>query len=196
MCSSDLTAADDRELIALRLAEADYYLDRFRAARDGTRPFLDEGSRQAEARFFYLTATRALGDKPAYVTLARQLVADYPGSSWTEEALNNLASHYVIENDDDEADRVFREVARQFPQGRYAERAAWRIGWRAYKGGNYAEAAQVFEDAATRFPRADTRPAWIYWAGRARDQMGDAATANLRYRLASTDYLNSYYGRL
>jgi soluble lytic murein transglycosylase len=46
------------------------------------------------------------------------------------------------------------------------------------------------------FPRADTRPAWLYWSGRARDQIGDQSTANTRYRLAVTDYANTYYGRL
>lgn len=190
------TAAADRELIALRLAEGDYYLDRHRAARDGLRPYLEGTSREAEARFFFLTATRALGDKPTYVTLARSLVEDFPESSWSEEALNNLASHYIIENDDATADQVFRELTRRFPRSRYAERAAWRIGWAAYKGGNYLEAAQTFEAAASAFPRADTRPAWIYWSGRARDQLDDRPTANTRYRLAATDYLNSYYGRL
>ena len=190
------TAGDDRELIALRLAETDHYLDRPRVAREALRPFLEDSSRKAEARFFYLTATRALGELDTYVPLARRMVADFPDSSWTEETLNNLASHYIIVNDDAAADQVFRELGQRFPKSRYAERAAWKSGWWSYKNGQFADAAQTFEAAAATFPRADTRPAWIYWSGRARDQLGDQATANLRYRLASTDYLNSYYGRL
>ena len=58
-----VATGDDKELIALRLAECDYYLDRFRAAREALRPVPDKASRQAEARFFYLMATRALGDR-------------------------------------------------------------------------------------------------------------------------------------
>jgi soluble lytic murein transglycosylase len=46
------------------------------------------------------------------------------------------------------------------------------------------------------YPRADFRPSWLYWSGRARDQMGDTAAANARYRLAASDYFNTYYGRL
>ena len=139
-------------VIALRIAECDYYLDRFRAARDGLRPFLDDSSREAEARFFHLTATRALGDLSTYVQLARRLVVDHPDSPWTEETLNNLASHFIIVDDDEEADRVFRQLARSFPKSRYAERAAWRIGWRAYRAGNFREAAETFERAAAAFP--------------------------------------------
>src|SRR5207237_296559 len=90
---------DDKELIALRLAECDYYLDRFRASRDALRPFLDKSSRETEARFFHLTAVRALGDIDAYVALARGLLADHPDGPWAEETLNNLASHYIIVDD-------------------------------------------------------------------------------------------------
>ena len=187
---------DDKELIALRLAECDYYLDRHRAARDGLRPLIDESSREAEARFFYLTATRALGDADTYVALARGLLADHPDGSWAEETLNNLASHYVIVDDDAEADRVFRELYRRFPEGRYAERAAWKIGWWAYRNGQLAETAQVFEAAAAAYPRADCRPSWLNWAARARDRMGEPDAANTRYQIVASDYLNSYYGRL
>jgi soluble lytic murein transglycosylase len=190
------TAADDRELIALRLAEADYYLDRHRQARDALRPFLDGSSREAEARFFYLTATRALGDRATYVALARRLVEDFPDSSWAEETLNNLASHYIIEDEDAAADRVFRELAQRFPESRYADRAAWRIGWWAYKQERWNDAAGTFEAAAAAFPRADLRPAWLYWSGRSRDHAGDRAAANERYQLAVVDYGSSYYGRL
>jgi soluble lytic murein transglycosylase len=187
---------DDRELIALRLAEADYYLARHRASRDALERYIDGGKREAEARFFYLTTIRALGDQTRYVTLARQLVKEFPDNEWAAETLNNLASHYIINDEDAEADRVFRELLQRFPKHRYGERAAWKVGWFAYRGGRFADTVEVFENAAATFPRADNRPAWLYWSGRARDQLGDVAAANARYRLAVTDYQNTYYGRL
>ena len=109
--------------------------------------------------------------------------------------MNNLATHYVMIDDDAEADRVFRELYRRFPKSRYAERAAWKAGWWSYRSGDFAEAAGLFESAAQNFPRADNRPAWLYWAARAREQMGEPATAAVRYRLVVADYQNSYYGR-
>jgi soluble lytic murein transglycosylase len=189
-------SGDDKELVALRLAESDYYLRRYRASRDALRRYLDDAKREAEARFFHLTATRALGDLDTYVALARGLVADFPQDSWTEETLNNLASHYIIQNDDAAADEIFRDLYQRFPQGRHAERAAWKIGWWAYTNGDLAETVRVFEGAAAAFPRADWRPAWIYWSARSHDGLENTEEANARYRLAATDYLNSYYGRL
>ena len=191
-----IARGDDKELVSLRLAECDYYLKRYRESRDALVPFLDDAARKAEARFFHLTATRAMGDIDTYITLARGLVNDFPQESWAEETLNNLGSHYIVQSDDAEADRVLRELYRRFPQGPHAVRAAWEIGWWSYKNGDLDDAIRVFEEAAAAMPRADWRPAWLYWAGRAHDRLGRTATATARYRLVVADYLNSYYGRL
>ena len=188
--------ADDAELAAIRIAECDYHLDRYRASREALRPYLRGGAREPEARFYYLSGTRALGERATYVTLARDLITDHPESRWAEETLNNLASHYVTDDDDQTADGVFRELLQRFPKGRYADRAAWKVGWWAYKHDRFADTAATFETAATAFPRADFRPAWLYWAGRSRDQLGQRQTASSLYRILVADYQNSYYGRL
>ncbi len=187
---------DTKDLVALRMAECDYYLDRHRAARDSLKPLLKHDALEAEARFFYLSAIGELGDGKTFVSEARELVKDFPTSEWAAEALNSLASHYLVVDEDDEADLVFRELAQRFPKHRYAERAAWKAGWAAYRSQRFAEAITFFETAAAAFPRADYRPSWLYWAGRSRDQLNDTTTANERYRLVVADYRNSYYGRL
>jgi TolA-binding protein len=185
----------DRDLAGLRIVQCDFNLKRTRATLTALEPYMRPGPFEAEARFFHLTATRTLGDRAGYVPLARALAADHPRSSWTEETLNNLASHFVGD-DDEEADRLFRELATRFPRGRYADRAAWKIGWQAYKQGRFTETAVTFEAAAATFPRADYRPSWLYWAARSRDQLDHQAAASALYRIVAGDYLNSYYGRL
>jgi soluble lytic murein transglycosylase len=188
--------ADQRELVKLRLAASEHYLGNRRQAREALKPLLESESRGAEAAYISLLATKALGDRPGYISQVRQMSKDYPSSPWTEEALNGLASDYITTDNDAEADKVFRDLLRAFPRGRHAERAAWKVGWRAYRGGEFADAASVFESAAANAPRADYRPAWLYWSGRARDRLNDPTTANARYRLVVADYQNSYYGRL
>ncbi len=186
----------DRELAGLRVAECDYYLKRTQQARVGLEPYVEQGSRVVEARYFAHLVTKALGNTPAYVLQAKQFTREFPSSAWTEEVLNSLATHYVVTNDDAAADDVFRELVSRFPRSRYAERAAWKVGWTAYRRGNFAETAKVFDQAAAYAPRADYRPSWLYWSARAYEQLGVQQTATARYRLAATDYLNSYYGRL
>ena len=189
-------SGDDREVVDLRIAECDYFLKRYAAARDGLRPYLERASRKAEAQFFYLSALRGLGEHDEANRLTRALVDQFPDSSWAAEALNNLGTHYILTNDDDLAAETFKELYEKFPTGPYAERSAWKYGWRAYTTGNYAETVRVFEGAAAAFPRSDYRPPFLYWAGRAREKLGQTESAQARLRLVYTDYMNSYYGRL
>jgi soluble lytic murein transglycosylase len=187
---------DDASLVALRLAQCDYNLNRRAQARTDLAPLMARGPHRTEARYYHLMATRGAGDHASYVKLARQFVADQPESPWAAETLHNLASHYITSNQDDAADGVFRELLHRFPKHPHAERAAWRVGWRAYRTGRLREAAETFERAASTFPRADYRPSWLYWAARARTQLREPELAADRYSIVIADYQNSYYGRL
>ena len=187
---------DDREIIQLRLGECDYFLKHAAKARDEVWPFIDKGARQGEALYFYAVAVRELGGLDEYLHLVRRIVSEFPNQSWAEEALNNLATHYILQGDDDSAEKTFREMYEKFPTGHYAERAAWKIGWWAYRSANYADTVRVFEGAAVNFPRSDYRPPWLYWSGRAHEAMREPEVALARFALVETDYRNSYYGRL
>jgi soluble lytic murein transglycosylase len=189
-------SGDDGELADLRVAECDFYLKRYEAAREGVRPYLERASRKAEARFFYLSALRELGQHDEYVVQTRALVTDFPGDSWAEEALNNLGTHYILINEDDEAARVFGELYEKFPAGPRSERAAWKYGWWSYRKGDHDSAVKTFESAASSFPRSDYRPSYLYWAARAHAKLGHGEVAGARFRLVYHDYGSSYYGRL
>ena len=189
-------SGDDRELVDLRIAESDFFLQRHAAALDGLRPWLDRGSRQAEARFFTLSALRGLGRDDEFLSQTQALVRDFPESSWSEEALNNLGTYYILKNDDAMAAKAFDQLFEKFPNGQRAERAAWKSGWWAYKNAEYAATVRIFEAAAASFPRSDYRPLFLYWSARSHAKLGTGADAESRLRLVVTDYGNRYYGRL
>ena len=189
-------AGDERQLTDLRLAQCDYQLKRYQAAYDGFRTYLDEArTRLQEAQFFLLSSLRGLGRKDEYVALVRAFVDGNPGHPFSESALNELGTFYILENDDAKAAEVFAEMYRLFPQGVYADRAAWKAGWWAYKNGDYAESVRIFESAIATFPRADYRPSWLYWSARARLALSDRPGAETGFRQVINDYRNSYYGR-
>ena len=190
------TSGDDREVADLRIAESDFYLRRYQAACDGLKPYLESASRKAEARFFYLSALRELGRDEEYIALTKALVADFPDSTWSEEALNNLGTFYILENEDESAAQTFTELFKKFPNGTRSERAAWKAGWWSYKNGDYANTIRVFEDAASAFPRSDYRPSFLYWAARSHAKLDRGTEAVDRLRIVHADYRNSYYGRL
>jgi soluble lytic murein transglycosylase len=187
--------AADLDRVSVHSAVCDVQLKRHKAGRDVLSAYLD-GPLGDEATYYHLVATRGLGMKEEYERLTRAFVAASPASPWAEEALNDLATAFIIDDQDEQADAVFRDVLERYPSGRYAERAAWRSGWWAYRQGRFSDAARVFDRGAAAFPRSDYRPPWLYWSGRASEQAGDRATAAARFTVAATDYYNSYYGRL
>ncbi|HET9832091.1 MAG TPA: transglycosylase SLT domain-containing protein, partial [Vicinamibacterales bacterium] len=187
---------EDRTIVQMRLAETDYYLRKYRASADGLKPFVESGTRTAEALYYYALAQRELKSNALYRELMRRVITEFPDSSWAEDALNSLALVDAHDDEDDAADQESLELFEKFPKGRYTERAAWRIGWRAYRRGQYAEAVRIFERAAFNFPRSDFRPAWLYWSGRAHEALNENDLAESRYAIEVIDYLNTYHGRL
>jgi soluble lytic murein transglycosylase len=186
----------DRQRVDLRLAQCDVHLQRYaRGLASLTSHLAQAGAAwRDEAGYFVLTALRGLkrADYPAQVA---RFVRDYPASSFAEAALNDLATYYVLADDDARAAEVFTEMYARFPRGAFADRAAWRAGWWAYRRGNHGETVRLFESAATNLRRADNRPAWLYWTARSHEALRQGDAARLWYLRAIADYRNSYYGR-
>ena len=153
-------------------------------------PFADE------AAFFYVSALRGAGKRADYERDARVFADSHRESPYAQDALNNLASYFIVEDEDEHADEVFRLLIHCYPAGRFTERAYWRVGWWAYRDGRFQEAATLFDCGAAQFQRSDYRPSRPNWSGRAWLQVGQPAQADDRFALALTDYYNSYYGRL
>ena len=191
-------SADDRVLVELRQAECDFYLRRFEQARAALRDYLDADrppQRRAEAEYFHLSAVRSLRRDAEYLALVRGFVDANPTEPLAETALNDLATYHILADDDESAEAAFEEILRRFPAGAFADRAAWRVGWWAYRAGEYAKAVTTFETAAVTFPRADYRPSWLYWAARGHERLGRSDAALTGYRRTIAFYRNSYYGR-
>ena len=193
--ASDGATGAERDRVSLRMAAADVQLKRYRQARDPLRgqtagPYADE------ANFYYITALRGLGEKDEYERLGRSFADSRTESPYAQEMLNDLATHFIVADDDERADELFRIMIERYPAGRYTERAYWRSGWWAYRAGKFTEAANLFDRGAAQFPRSDYRPSWTYWSGRAWEEAGNTVLANDRFTLTATDYFNSYYGRL
>ena len=191
---SSSTSAN-RALVELRLGQLDHYAGRHAQARSALARHVDGGPREAEARYFDLLAMRDLGQRDAFVQAARRLAADFPGATWSADALDALATYYVRQNEDAAAARVFTEIFDRFPGSERADRAAWKAGWYAYRQNNYAETIRIFERAASEMPRSTTRAAWLYWAGRAHAESGNRSVFQQRHQLVLDDYAHSYYGR-
>jgi soluble lytic murein transglycosylase len=122
------------------------------------------------------------------------VASSYPSTPWAEEALLLLASHFQKDALDQAALPYFRRILAEHPQGRYWERAAWRVGWAEIRAGRYEEAAQILELAA-RGPSTNSSSAgFLYWAGRARVALGQADRGRQRLQEAVLRFKHAYHG--
>jgi soluble lytic murein transglycosylase len=190
------TTGDERWTIDLKLAQCDYYLQHYPVAREAFTKYIAQApGAHVEAEYFLLNTLRALNRGSEYVAGVAAFVQTYSTSPLAETALNELATYYILQDDDARAADIFGQMYAAFPAGSFADRAAWKAGWWAYKAGNYRETIRLFESAAAAMRRADYRSAWVYWAARAYEGLNDRDGAVAAYRRVVADYRNSYYGR-
>ncbi len=122
------------------------------------------------------------------------VVAKFPGTPWAEEALLALANEYQKDARDEEAVPYWRKIFEEYPEGRYAERACWRVSWSDYRAGRYELAAQSLEKTARVRPPSSATPGFLYWAGRARAAQGQVEGARGLYEETDRRYRYAYHG--
>jgi peptidoglycan lytic transglycosylase len=123
-------------------------------------------------------------------------VADrYPGTVWAEDALLSLGYFYLKDMKDDEAMPQLRRLLDAFPQGRYADRTTWWIGWWHYRNGRPSETAALFERAVQTHTPTYYTPGFLYWAGRSRAALGQNDRARELYTEAVRRYKHRYHGQ-
>jgi soluble lytic murein transglycosylase len=185
-----------RERIEFRLAQIEATRGQHRSAREVFRRYVGHDAFAIEAAYGLIGAAWGLGEKDDARQMTRDFAARHPTHALTEAALTELARRYILDDEDGEAAAVYADIVARFPSGALAERAYWKAGWWAYREKDFRRTITFFEQGARAFPRSDYRPSWLYWSARAYDELGDRTAAIARYRLAVTDYRNSYYGRL
>jgi soluble lytic murein transglycosylase len=118
----------------------------------------------------------------------------FPKTPWAEEALLALANNFQKDSRDTEALPYYRRLLEAFPDGRYADRSTWRVGWSAWRAGRYEEATQVFENAVRVRPVTYFTPGFLFWAGRARLQMGQPERGRQLLQEAVARFKRTYHG--
>ena len=190
------SAEGDRDLIELRIAQCEFGLKRYAATSTALHTYTARTpERAAEAEYLYVSTLRETGRTAEYFTRLKAFVERSADPALAERALNDLGTFHILANEDGKAAEAFADLYRRFPTGVFAERAAWKAGWWAYRTGEFAEAIRTFESAAVGLRRADFRPAWLYWAARSRMQLGQPQAALDAYARVIADYRNTYYGR-
>jgi soluble lytic murein transglycosylase len=124
------------------------------------------------------------------------VVAGFPGTPWAEDALLNLANHYLKDARFGEAAPYLTRLLREFPEGRYLDRATWSVGWWEYRSGRFEGAVGLWEKAARQRPTSGWAPQFLYWAARARAALMQHDRAANLYQETVRRYKHTYHGLL
>jgi peptidoglycan lytic transglycosylase len=185
-----LTAADT-DLVRTRLGRCLMILKKTREAKAQLSRVGVDSPSGAEAAFYRgRLAEQANGSTDQIEAVP----AIFPDSPWAEEALLALANHYQKDARDEEALPYYRRLLQSFPKGRYADRAAWKVGWGDYRQGRLEEAALTFERAVRLDPKSNFTPGMLYWAGRARADLHDVDRARQLLTEVVQRYKRTYHG--
>lgn len=183
--------AAEAALVRVRLARTYLHLRRTRDAEAELRGVPAGSPHAAEAAFYLARATAARTQRPeGYPAVATA----FAGTPWAEEALLALANHFQKDALDEQALPHYRRLLAEHPDGRYADRSAWRVGWGDYRAGRYADAARVLEETARRRPVTSLTAGMLYWAGRAKQEQGDTPAARALMLEVVSRFKHSYHG--
>ena len=181
----------DADLARVRVARALLSLRRTADARANLARVRADSPYAAEADFYRARIQSARGAvEGAYAPVARR----HAGTSWGEEALLVLANNYQKDARDDDALPYWRRLLAEYPDGRYVERAAWRVAWADYRKGRFEAAAQTLERAVRLRPETWSTAGFLYWAGRSRAALGHGDRARQLFEETVQRFKYAYHG--
>ena len=170
---------------------------------------LPDTNDEAGARRLYLMMelARDKNDTSTQQSLVTQMESRFPDSPWLAEALYSSGNMYLLSKDYPTAIRYYSDLATRFPKScesphhgacsNYSPSAHWHAAWLTYRLGNYAQAAQMFDDQLKDYAGGQEIPAALYWRARIySDQNHDPATAAKYYRTIARVYTHYYYAGL
>jgi soluble lytic murein transglycosylase len=181
--------ADTADLIRVRLGRAYLAIGQSRQARTVLSQVSPGSAVESEAAYHLARLAAQRGPAP-YESVATR----FPGTIWGEEALLDLAFHYQRDGKDQAAAPYYRRILEGYPKGKYADAAAFRVAFAEWREQRYDLAAEMFEKAAAERLSTSWRPAYLYWAGRARRELGEEDRARQHFEDVYVRYKNAYHG--
>ena len=197
-------ARTEYEKLLLKLAGRERQRAELRATecrvRLGARPDLlaslelDDPEVDAERLFVLSQARRSQKHEAEMLAAIGQLAARYPQSRWTEDGLFAAGNYFWVNLDRKRAAEFYRQVFDQFPAGKYAQAAQWRLAWTAYLE-QRPEALNLMEEHLRMFPGSSYTANALYWLGRASERTGNLPHARGFYLKAQERLPQTYFGR-
>ncbi len=182
-----------REQAAVRVAACDYHLNVTARAYRALRALAVTQPEAAAEGVYYLAAcARRLRRADEVTRLIAELDEKHATSRWREEALFAAGNYFLLENGADRYVPYYRAVFENFPKGRYAALAHWKVAWRAYLDRS-PEARKLLEDHLRSYPTSPQATAALFWIARLAEERREHEAARALYTHLTTWYPHYYH---
>ncbi|HEX2168630.1 MAG TPA: transglycosylase SLT domain-containing protein [Longimicrobiales bacterium] len=179
----------ERDDVRMELANAFFYSNQFDKVPAALRPIAD----QTDARMLIARAEAHRGNDDEAAGIYLEIAEEDARSGTGARALLLAAGVRHDEGDMRRARELYRQVVSRYPGSSQMGLALMRLAAMSFIEDDHAEAARTWDSYRARYPNGRHVEQATYWAGRARDALGDSAGAAALYRAVRDEERDSYY---
>ncbi len=146
----------------------------------------------AERIYYLLLSAQRLNNEEEAGAMADRLGQLYPTSPWRLKAVVAVANHYLVLNQMEQYEPLFRACYESFPQDPQAGVCHWKVVWGHYLR-RRPDAVDLLRAHLRLFPAAESASAALYFLGRLSEDAHDSRSARTYFDEVVREYPNQYY---
>ncbi|HKD05831.1 MAG TPA: transglycosylase SLT domain-containing protein [Bryobacteraceae bacterium] len=149
----------------------------------------------AQRLYYVVEAAKKMGEDVDMNNAVKTLGDRYPKSAWRLKALITAGNRYVVTNEREKYEPLFRAAAETFPDDNSTAYCHWKLAWDAYLS-DKPEAATLMREQVERYPYETRASSALYFLGRLSEKTGKPAEARAYYDRTSAQFPHYFYGML
>jgi soluble lytic murein transglycosylase len=184
---------DERDAALVKIGVAQYVAKDTKAAQKYLAELTVQSPQaDAERLHYLLLCARRANDRTAMSARLDELARLHPDSPWRLEALLAMGNSYLVENQVDSYEPLFRACYESFPKEARASGCHWKVTWAHYLH-RKDDARDLLREHLRLFPNSDESSAALYFLGRLAEGADDPAAARAYYGEIVREYPNYFY---
>jgi len=186
----------EREIASVRIGAADYLQRKTEQAYSYLRA-LEVTSPEADAERLYYIAecARRLNEDGAMLSAIEKMARQYPSSPWRLKALLSAGNRFLLANQPESYEPLYRACYEYFPAAVEAPYCHWKVTWQAYLR-RRDDAGPLLREQVVRYPATASVSGALYFLGRLAEAAKDFRSARVYYDRNAEKYPGYYYGIL
>jgi soluble lytic murein transglycosylase len=186
----------EREIASVRAGAVDYLEKKTeRSCRYVQSLAVSSPEADAERLYYAAECARHLNDDAAVTSALEKLAKQYPSSPWRLKAMLAVANRFLVSNQPDAYEPLYRACYESFPSDPEASYCHWKVTWVAYLH-RRQDAADLLREQVLRYPASTTVSGALYFLGRLAEGAKDFRVARGYYDKVGERYPGYYYGIL